>query len=130
MTGLDEFPPGWEVWSDEEHKIVFVYRPDVFNARAFPAACLPTIYVTQGRRKRRPGADLRPHPGEQWYVTLFLEPEVERDMGTRADRAEAVERARAVAERFARGDLDYRDVYQVPRERYLDRLDELTGRGG
>ena len=130
MTGLDDFPAGWELWSDGEVKVVFVYRPDVFDAGEFPAACLPTIYVTHGRRERRPGTDLRSRPGEQWYVTLFLEPEVERDAEIREDRPAAIAAARDLSDRFARGDLDYRGLYQVPREVYLDRLDELTGRAG
>lgn len=128
MTGLDGVAAGWEVWSDEEDRIVLVYRPDVFDAREFPAACLPTIYVTHGRRQRRPGVDRRPRSGDRWYVTLFLEPDVERDAEACADRAEAIAAARAVADRFTSGDLDYRSLYQVPREVYLDRLDELTGR--
>jgi hypothetical protein len=126
--GLDGFPAGWEVWSDGEEKAVFVYRPDVFDAGEFPAACLPTIYVTRGRRERRPGTDLRSRPGEQWYVTLFLEPEVERDPAVRENRTAAIEAAHGIAARFARGEFDYRTLYQVPRDPYLDRLDELTGR--
>ena len=128
MAGFDGLAAGWEVWSEEKGKIVLVYRPDVFDAGKLPAACLPTIYLTRGRRQRRPGTDPRSRPGEQWYVSLFLEPDVERDPETRADRAAAITAAKHLADRFARGALDYRSLYQVPREDYLDRLDELTGR--
>ncbi|PSP73926.1 hypothetical protein BRC86_07480 [Halobacteriales archaeon QS_3_64_16] len=128
MTGLDGLTAGWEVWNEEDGKIVLVYRPDVFDGGAFPAACLPTIYLTRGRRRRRPGTNPRSRPGEQWYVSLFLEPEVERDAETRDDRAGAITTAKDLADRFARGALDYRSLYQVPREDYLDQLDELTGR--
>jgi hypothetical protein len=128
MAEFDGLAAGWEVWSEEEEKIVLVYRPDVFDGGEFPPACLPTIYLTRGRRRRRPGTNPRSQPGEQWHVALFLEPEVERDAETRDDRAGAIATAEELADRFARGDLEYRSLYQVPREDYLDRLDELTGR--
>jgi len=130
MSGFDGLAAGWQVWNEGDGRVVLVYRPDVFNAREFPAACLPTIYVTQGRRERRPGTDLRPRSGDSWYVTLFLEPEVERDAEICADRAAAIAATQELTERFASGDLDYRSLYQVPREEYLDRLDELTGQRG
>jgi hypothetical protein len=44
------------------------------------------------------------------------------------EREDALEGSAALARRFAGGELDYRAAYQVPREAYLDRLDELTGR--
>ena len=130
MSEFDGLAAGWQVWNDRDDKVVLVYRPDVFDARAFPAACLPTIYVTQGRRSRRPGTDPRSRPGNSWYVTFFLEPEVERDAERYNDRAAAIAASEELAERFASGDLDYRSLYQVPRETYLDRLDQLTGREG
>jgi hypothetical protein len=34
-----------------------------------------------------------------------------------------------LATRFAEGDVDYRALYQVPREDYFARLDDLTGAG-
>ena len=122
------FAPGWQVWSDADDKLVVAYRPDVFDGRAFPAACMPTIYVTQGRRSRRPGVDQNPPPGTPWYVTLFLEPDVSRDAEQLDDEAAAREGARDLARRFADGDIDYRGLYQVPRETYFEKLDELTGR--
>ncbi|WP_255195643.1 DUF5820 family protein [Halorarius litoreus] len=124
----EEFAPGWQVWSDADDKLVVAYRPDVFDGRAFPAACMPTIYVTQGRRSRRPGADRNPPPGTPWYVTLFLEPDVSRDAEQFDDESAAREGARDLARRFAAGDIDYRGLYQVPREAYFAKLDELTGR--
>jgi hypothetical protein len=123
------FPAGWQVWSDAENKLVVAYRPDVFDGSAFPAACMPTIYVTQGQRSRRPGIDHDPAPGTPWYVTLFLEPDVQRDAEQFDDEAAAREAAREVARRFDAGEIDYRGLYQVPREDYFAKLDELTGRG-
>lgn len=125
--GFDDLAVGWRVWSEETGKIVLVYRPDVFDAGQFPAPCLPTIYVTRGQRSRRPGTDPRSQPGEKWYVTLFLEPEVGNDASAHGGRPGAIAAAGEIADRFARGAFDYRALYQVPREAYLDRLDELTG---
>ena len=126
----EAFPAGWQVWSDAEDKLVVAYRPDVFDGSAFPAACLPTIYVTQGQRSRRPGVDRDPPPGTPWYVTLFLEPEVQRDAESFDDEAAAREAAHELARQFAAGEIDYRGLYQVPREAYFEKLDELTGRAG
>lgn len=118
---------GWRVWNEEpEGRTVLVYRPDVFDGDGFPSACLPTLYVTNGSPRKRPGAAHR--RTDEWQVTLFLEPEVEAESATLGDRADAVEAAADLAERFASGGIDYRDVYQVPREEYFARLDELTGR--
>lgn len=123
---FDNLPGGWEVWTAEEQRAVLVYRPDEFDSEAHPAPCLPTIYVTKGQRGRRPG---RPTPSADaaWYVTLYLEPDVSDTQHRHDTRGEARRRARAVAERFAAGQVDYRALYQVPRPAYLDRLDELTG---
>jgi hypothetical protein len=123
----DRLPEGWHLWNEEEYKLVFTYRPDVFNSSEYPAPCLPTIHVTKGRRSRRPGRNT-PDPGDSWYVTLYLEPEVNDDERSYEDGESAREGALALAEQFAAGDIDYRSLYQVPREEYFDRLDELTGR--
>lgn len=125
---MDEGPDGWEVWSDADDRLVLAYRPDVFDGGAFPPPCLPTIYVSRGRRGRRPGVERDPPPGTPWYVTLFLEPDVESEPETFATRARASDGARDLARRFATGAVDYRDLYQVPREAYFEKLDELTGR--
>lgn len=125
--GLDAVPEGWEVWSDGEEKAVLVYRPDVFDGTEFPSPCIPTVYLTKGRRRRKPGREVRPE--DPWYVTLFLEPEVDGDERSFDSRADAEGAAREVARAFARGDVDYRAMYQVPREDYFEKLDELTGRG-
>lgn len=119
-------PAGWKVWSDEETRVVLAYRPDVFDTTAFPAPCLPTIYMSKGQRDRRPGYH-DPPPDADWYVTLYLEPEVARSPTRADDRdgAEAVAVDLAIA--FATGDIDFRDLYQVPREAYLERLAELVG---
>lgn len=124
---FEGLPEGWEVWSVESRRVVLAYRPDVFDSQAYPAACLPTIYLTKGRRGRRPGRPT-PSPDAPWYVTLYLEPEVS-DTERRFDsRERAREEALSLAESFAAGDVAYRDLYQVPRPAYLDKLDELTGR--
>jgi len=125
---FEDLPSGWQVWNDADTRSILAYRPDVFDSEAFPAPCLPTIYLSKGQRGRRPGPH-RPAPGDPWYVTLFLEPEVNRDPEPFDSREAAVTGARDLAARFAAGELDYRSLYQVPREAYLDELDELTGRG-
>ena len=94
----------------------------------FPAPCLPTLYVTRGRRNRRPEGNRNLPPDAPWMVTLYLEPEVNGDPEAYDALAEAVEAAEALTRRFAAGEVDYRALYQVPREAYLEKLDELTGR--
>ena len=126
MGDFETLSEDWVVWNEADDRCVLVYRPDVFDTNAFDAACLPTIYLTRGRRSRRPGRQRAPGTANTWYVTLFLEPEVEREAETYDDRPEAVAGAVALAERFTAGEVDYRDLYQVPREAYLEKLDELT----
>jgi len=121
---LDSLAPSWVVWNEEDGRIVLAYRPDVFDGEALPAPCMPTIYVTRGRRDRRPGGE---RVGADWFVTLYLEPDVDCGTESYASRAHAVEAAVALADAFAAGDIDYRDQYQVPRDAYFQRLDELTG---
>lgn len=125
---MEELAAGWELWNRDTETLVLAYRPDVFDAEGFPAPCLPTIYVTHGSRNRRPGRR-QPGPETPWYVTLFLEPEVSCERSQHENREAALDGARTLAEAFATGSVDYRDAYQVPREAYLDRLDELTGQG-
>jgi len=124
---FEELAAGWQVWSAESTKVVLTYRPDVFDTDAFPAPCLPTIYVTKGKRGRRPGRDV-PSPDDPWYVTLYLEPDVNGDEREYDSREAARAGAADLAGAFARGEVDYRSLYQVPRPAYLSRLDELTGR--
>jgi hypothetical protein len=123
---LDGLADGWEVWSDEKTKLVLAYRPDVFNTADFDAACLPTIYLTKGKQSRRPGRD-RPNPGDAWYVTLYLEPEIDAGQDSFEDREAAHDHVVALSGQFAAGEVDYRDLYQVPRPDYFEKLDELTG---
>lgn len=121
---------GWTVWNEgEDGRLVLVYRPDVFDSDSYPAPCLPTIYLTHGRRTRRPGRNPADRTGrDAWYVRVTLEPEVELASPDRfPDRASAERAARDLAEQFTAGQLDYRDAYQVPRPDYLAKLDELTG---
>lgn len=122
---LDGLADGWEVWSDEETKVVVAYRPDVFNTADFDAACLPTIYLTKGKQGRRPGRD-HPNPADAWYVTLYLEPDVHAGQESFDNRQAAHDHIVSLSERFVAGDIAYRDLYQVPRPEYFDKLDELT----
>jgi hypothetical protein len=123
---LEGLADGWVVWSEEREKIVLAYRPDVFDGAGFPAPCLPTIYLTKGRRSRHPGTETR--PSDPWVVTLSLEPEVHRPPDEYETRDAATAGAVELAGRFAAGEIDYRAIYQVPREDYFAKLDELTGR--
>ena len=129
MPEFTDLPAGWVVWSDEdEGRAVLVYRPDVFDAEEFPAPCLPTLYLTRGKRSRRPGTNPAA-PDADWHVDLYLEPDVSlRETNRFPTREAAADRAIEIAQRFSDGEIDYRELYQVPRERYFDRLDELTGR--
>jgi len=130
--GIDRssVPDSWEVWSEgADGRLVLAYRPDVFNAADFPAPCLPTLYLTHGKRTRRPGVNpADTADSEDWFVTLYLEPDVSLDETLRVPTREAaVERTVELARQFDAGEIDYRELYQVPREAYFERLDELTG---
>ncbi|QCS44320.1 DUF5820 family protein [Natrinema versiforme] len=132
--GLDRsrLPDGWTVWSrGEDGRLVLAYRPDVFNAEDFPAPCLPTLYLTHGKRTRRPGVNpTDTADSADWFVTLYLEPDVSLNETLRfPTRDEALERTVELATAFDAGEIDYRGLYQVPRETYFDRLDDLTGDG-
>ena len=123
---LPELPPGWRVWNEEpEGRVILAYRPDVFDSDAFPAACLPTIYVTNGSPQRRPGAGSV--QTDHWQVKLFLEPEIEATTTRYDDRATALDGAVETARQFVDGEIAYRDCYQIPRETYFEKLDELVG---
>jgi len=125
---FDALPDGWRVWNEEPSgRAVLVYRPDAFGGDDLPAECLPTIYLTNGSRKPRPGSGQ--HDTDEWHVVLFLEPEIEAAAETHDGREAGAAAAVDVAERFADGDVDYREAYQVPREAYFDRLDEHVGKG-
>ena len=130
MTGAD-LPAGWTVWADEaDGRTVYAYRPDVFDGSTFPAECLPVCYVTHGARTRRPGRNPTDRTADDdWFVTFYLEPEVHLGDVERFDTREAAAaHAHELARQFASGEIDYRGAYQVPREEYFERLDELTGR--
>jgi hypothetical protein len=63
-----------------------------------------------------------------WFVRLYFEPDVSLDETMRyPDRDAAIDAAYDLAADFAAGDVDPRDVYQVPRPEYFDALAELTG---
>jgi hypothetical protein len=122
---------GWTVWNAEPDRAVLAYRPDVFDGSAFPSPCLPTVYAARGRPHRRPEGDRQLQPDAPWTVTLRLEPDVERDPDTYDSKADAVAGAERLTRRFSGGEVDYRALYRHAHSRgsYLDRLDELTGRG-
>lgn len=123
---FDTLPEGWTVWNDEpEGRAILAYRPDVFDSEEFPAACLPAIFLSNGSRRKRPGASQV--TTDTWHITLFLEPDIEAETAEFDSREAGVEGAVACAERFRDGDIDYRDLYQVPREDYFEKLDELLG---
>jgi len=119
---------GWRVWNAEEARVVLAYRPDVFDGTEFPAPCLPTLYVTRGRRNRRPEGNRNLPPDAPWMVTLYLEPDVNREPDAYDALEDALAGAATLTRRFADGDVDYRALYQVPRDDYLAELDERTGR--
>jgi hypothetical protein len=122
---FETLPDGWTIWHEESGgRAILAYRPDVFDTEAFPAACLPTIYLSPGSPRRRPGTG----ETDGWTVTLYLEPEVDARVETAETRDAGIETAIDIASEFARGAVDYRAAYQVPREDYFDRLDELVGR--
>jgi hypothetical protein len=130
MSDLPEPPSGWTVWNAEpDGRIILAFRPDVFNSADHPPECLPTLYVSQGRRNdRRPGVAPPEAASGDWFVRLYFEPDVSLPEDRRFDdRDAAVDGAYELAREFATGDVDPRDVYQVPREDYFDALDELTG---
>ncbi|MEF8831379.1 MAG: DUF5820 family protein [Halobacteriales archaeon] len=128
MRTWEDLPDGWQVWTDEDGgRAVLVYRPDVFDGGRFDAGCLPTLYLTRGPPDRRRPRDDDSAP-RRWNATLFLEPEVAFDeRPAAAERPAAVDAAVELAERFAAGELDLREPYQLPREDYLAELDRLTG---
>lgn len=128
MTELD-LPSGWERWSsDPDGPIVLVYRPDVFDGSDLPTECIPTIYLSP-RRDPRQGPRPRPGsgPGRPWMVELRLEPAVIVADRQESERPDAIRTAVELASAFAAGEIEYREAYQVPRERYLDTLDTVIG---
>ena len=130
MVTFDELPEGWEVWSDEpDGRAVVVYRPDVFDTDAYPPECLPTLYLTNGpKRRRRPRTAADRRRRDTWHVTLYLEPEIEHPEAPEFDEREAaVEGAVELAGRFAAGGIDVRELYQHPPEEYVSRLEKLVG---
>jgi len=125
-VSFEGLPDGWRVWNEEPSgRAILVYRPDVFGGGNLPAECLPTIYLTNGSRDARPGSGQ--YATEEWHVVLFMEPEIEAVAETHESRDAGADAAVEIAARFADGDVDYRGVYQVPREEYFARLDEFVG---
>lgn len=124
---FDGLPAGWEVWNREQRAVILTFRPDIFDSEAYPAPCLPTIHIRKGTPSRRPGRNT-PDPDASWYVTLYLEPEVSGARERYESKDDARVAAIELAAEFAAGEVDYRSLYQVPREAYFEKLDDLTGR--
>ena len=101
------------------------YGPDSYAHLTLPSTCLPTIYLTNGSRRKRPGAGQ--YATDEWHVVLYLEPEIEAVTQTYETRERGAEGAIDVAGQFVDGDVDYREAYQVPRDAYFERLDEYVG---
>ncbi len=129
MADLTDLPSGWVVWSEQDDgRVVLAYHPEIFNATDFPAACLPTLYLTHGKRTRRPGINPTDRSATRdWHVTLYLEPDVYlRETNRFPTREQALECVVDLATQFDRGEIDYRELYQVPREQYFEQLDQLV----
>jgi len=128
MTDWSGLPEGWRVWNEaDEGRAILVFRPDVFDTQQYPPECMPTLYVSQ-----RPPQERLPRleaERSDWYVALRLEPEVQvKTVGGRHESREvAVAEAVEIASAFAAGEVEFRDAYQVPRDEYLDALEELVG---
>lgn len=124
-----DLPPGWTRWhTGEDGVVVLTYRPDVFDGADFPAACLPTITV---KPERAGGPRGRPvtstGPETTWVVELRLEPEVVVERERSPSREKAIDTATQLSGSFVSGNLPLREAYQLPRDDYLERLDELLG---
>lgn len=129
MGVLEDLADGWEVWNEEpQGRVILAYRTDIFDTQAFPAPCLPTIAVAPGASPNDPPE--RRAQSSAWHTAFYLEPTVRVTQvdTTSPSRDQAVETAVDIASRFTSGEIDYRSVYQLPREDYLDKLDQLIGR--
>lgn len=118
---------GWTVWNAESDRAVLAYRPDIFDGSSFPAPCLPTVHLSRGLQNRRPESAHDPPPDAPWVVVLRLEPSVERQPDTYDAKADAIDGVEQLTDSFSSGEIDYRALYQVPRDSYLATLDELIG---
>jgi len=109
--GFDSLGEDWVVWSDEGREGRTRLPPGRLRRRRVPRTPV-------SRRSTSPAASETGDPavgasGADWYVTLALEPEVTRDADAYEDREGAVAGAVALAEAFAAGEVEYRDLYQV-----------------
>lgn len=127
MVDDAELPDGWTTWHSETRgNHIIAFRPDVFDGSEYPAPCMPMIHLSnRPHRHSRPEQRITGYSSDRWYVTFFLEPDVVLADSRFETREEAMNELFDLAARFTIGDLDYRSAYQIPRERYLDRLDTL-----
>jgi hypothetical protein len=120
----DAIPDDWTLWSVDDSRLILAYRPDIFDGSDTDPACMPMIYLSRGRRSKRPEGNRNLPPDAPWVIRLHLEPDVTASPRYVEDRADAVSECISLTRAFIDGEIDYRALYQVPRERYLDRLDE------
>jgi len=123
----EDLPNGWTIWHHVEgDRLILTFHPDIFDGVRFPPACLPTIYVREGEQDlRRPGPDPAPGTENSWRVRLYLEPDVANAPTIVETWSTAVDEAIGLATSFSAGEIDVRDMYQVPRDTYLAEIESL-----
>ena len=50
----DAIPDDWTLWSVDDSRLILAYRPDIFDGSDTVPACMPMIYLSRGRRSKRP----------------------------------------------------------------------------
>ena len=121
-----DLPAGWEVWSVESQgPTVLVYRSDIFDTSAFPAECMPTMFVSQFRDPRKGPTPASENP---WQVELRLEPAILLASQQADDREAAIAAAMDLGSAFINGEFDIYAAYGEPRECYLAKIESLIER--
>lgn len=122
-----ELPTGWTVWHARPDDIlVLTYRPDVFDADAFPPQCVPTLTVKPERTRGGRGRPRDPRRASSWVAELRLEPDVPLARRVAPDRGAAIDEGVALTEQFVAGEIDFVATYPDPHRPYLERLQELV----